>query len=108
HAEKTAQGIVSFLAAELSLRKKDNGQQAQKPNAGNQNGSLPGKKETYYPAYTGKKTTLAPALAGIGVNSSYSFRAKIAAANDIKGYIGTAAQNTRIYNLLVAGLLKRI
>ena len=108
HAEKTAQGIVSFLAAELSLRKKDAGQQAQKPSGGNQNSSLPGKKETYYPAYSGKKTTLAPALAGIGVNSSYAFRCRIAAANSIKGYIGTAAQNTHMYNLLVAGLLKKV
>ena len=110
HAEKTAQGIVSFLAVELSLRKNDDGQQGgdESNPSGDQSGSLPDKEETYYPAYTGKKTTLAPALAGIGVNSSYSFRAKIAAANDIKGYIGTAAQNTRIYNLLVAGLLKRV
>ena len=108
HAEKTAQGIVGFLAAELSLRKKDAGQQAQKPSGGNQNSSLPGKKETYYPAYSGKKTTLAPALAGIGVNSSYAFRCRIAAANSIKGYIGTAAQNTHMYNLLVAGLLKKV
>ena len=63
--------------------------------------------QPYYPAYTGGKATLAVALTSLGINSSYSFRAKIAAANGITLYIGTAAQNTRMYNLLVAGLLKR-
>lgn len=63
--------------------------------------------QPYYPAYTGKKATLAVALTSLGINSSYSFRAKIAAANGITLYIGTATQNTKMYNLLVAGLLKR-
>jgi N-acetylmuramoyl-L-alanine amidase len=64
--------------------------------------------QPYYPAYTGKKTTLAGALTSLGISSSYSFRVKIAKANGITGYLGTAAQNTRMYNLLVAGLLKRV
>lgn len=63
--------------------------------------------QTYYPAYTGKKTTLAAALTSLGINSTYSFRAKIAKANGISGYIGTATQNTHMYNLLVSGLLKK-
>lgn len=108
HAEKTAQGIMGFLETELSLKKKDAGQQAEKPSGGQNGGSLPHEKEVYYPAYVGKKTTLAPALASIGVNSSYVFRAKIAKANGISGYIGAAAQNTHMYNLLVAGLLKKV
>lgn len=64
--------------------------------------------QTYYPAYTGNKTTLAVALTSLGINNSYSFRAKIAKANSIGGYIGTATQNTHMYNLLVAGLLKKV
>lgn len=64
--------------------------------------------QPYYPAYTGAKTTLAVALTSLGINSSYAFRCKIAAVNDINGYIGTAPQNTHMYNLLVAGLLRRI
>ena len=60
-----------------------------------------------YPAYTGKKTTLAAALTSLGITSTYSYRKKIAAANGIKSYVGTAAQNTQMYNLLAAGLLKR-
>lgn len=62
----------------------------------------------YYPAYTGKKTTLSAALTSLGITSTYSYRKLIAAANDIAGYTGTAAQNTKMYNLLEAGLLKRV
>ncbi|MCM1057711.1 MAG: N-acetylmuramoyl-L-alanine amidase [Firmicutes bacterium] len=60
-----------------------------------------------YPAYVGKQTTLSAALTSLGINSSYVFRKEIAAANDITGYVGTASQNTMMYNLLAAGLLKR-
>ena len=61
----------------------------------------------YYPAYTGKNVTLTAALTSLGINSTYAFRKKIAAANNISGYRGTAAQNTQMYNLLKAGLLKK-
>lgn len=64
--------------------------------------------QEYYPAYTDAKTTLSAALKAVGVNSTYTFRKQIAAANNITGYRGTAAQNTQMYNLLVAGLLKRV
>lgn len=96
HARKTAQGILDFLVGELYLDKTGEGSHGG-PSVG----------AAYYPAYTGKKTTLAAALASLGISSSYAFRAKIAAANGIKGYLGTAAQNTQMYNLLVAGVLKK-
>lgn len=102
HAEKTAQGVVSFLVGELGLTKKKgagNGKsEATAPSVGT---------VTYYPAYTGKQTTLSAALTSLKINSTYAFRKKIAAANNIKGYCGTASQNTQMYNLLKAGLLKR-
>lgn len=62
----------------------------------------------YYPKYTGKNTSLTVALTSLGINSSYSFRKKIAAKNNISGYIGSATQNTKMYNLLKAGLLKKV
>ena len=61
----------------------------------------------YYPAYTGKTVTLSAALTSLGISSTYAFRKKIAAANGITGYIGSASQNTQMYNLLKAGLLKK-
>lgn len=147
HAEKTAQGIVDFLVAELGLDRTGDLAQDDKDllpyvtvNKGDTLTSI-GKKlgvawqdiaesnglaspytlyagqklripskasaQPYYLAYTGAKTTLAVALTSLGINSSYAFRAKIAAANNISLYVGTAAQNTHMYNLLVAGLLKK-
>lgn len=96
HAEKTARGVVAFLVEEFCLELK-------KP----QNVSAT-QSCLYYPAYTGGKTTLSVALKSLGIDHSYDFRKQIAAANDISNYRGTAAQNTKIYNLLVAGLLKRV
>lgn len=96
HAVKTAQGVVSFLVKELKLEpKKVSVSAPQKPT------------EAYYPAYKGAKTTLYNALVSLGVDGSYKHRKLIAKANGIIGYVGTATQNTRMYNLLVAGILKK-
>lgn len=64
----------------------------------------------YYPKCDKKYTTIYAALTSIGVNGSYSFREKIARANNIGGlngvaYVGSAQQNTQMLNLLKAGLL---
>lgn len=72
--------------------------------------NLPGtvkEESVYYPAYKGKKTTLSAALTSLGIESTYAFRKQIAKANNITLYTGTATQNTQMYNLLVAGLLKK-
>ena len=97
HAEKTANGLLIFLVEELSLKKKKGAGKAPQTAT-----------DVYYPRYTGKTTTLSIALTTLGINSKYSFRKKIASANSIKGYVGTASQNTQMYNLLKSGLLKRI
>ena len=61
----------------------------------------------YYskPNYSG--TSLVEALKSIGVDSSFTNREKIAAANGISDYAGTAAQNNTLLNLLMNGQLKR-
>lgn len=66
-----------------------------------------GASVSYYPKYTGSETSLVNALNAIGVDSSYSNRALIAAANGITNYSGTAAQNTELLNKLKAGTLIR-
>lgn len=96
------------LNSRISSEQMNNGQTGSSQTGSGQSGSVATQTELYYPAYTGPKTTLAAALASLGVDSSYAFRKKIAMANSIIGYMGTAAQNTQMYNLLVAGLLKRI
>ena len=61
----------------------------------------------YYKKYTGKSTSLVDALASIGVDSSFTNRKKIAKANSITNYSGTAAQNTKLLELLKNGKLKK-
>ena len=62
---------------------------------------------SYYPVpnYTG--TSLVGALNVIGVDSSFDNREKIAAANGITDYTGSADQNNKLFNLLMTGQLKR-
>lgn len=62
-------------------------------------------KVTYYKKYTGKSSSLVDALKSIGVNSSYSNRAKIAKLNGITLYAGLPSQNTKLLNLLKQGKL---
>lgn len=54
-------------------------------------------------SYSGK--SFVDALKNRGVNSSMSFRKKIAKENGIKNYTGTAKQNTKLLNLMKKGKL---
>lgn len=98
HARKTANGIVAFLVKELNLEAKA------VANKGTQSIVA---VSVYYPKYKGAKTTLYNAMKSLGIDPSYNNRKLIAKANGITAYIGSASQNTRMYNLLVAGLLKK-
>ena len=59
----------------------------------------------YYPPYLGKSSSIVDALASLGVNASKDNRTKIAAANGIQSYSGTAQENTYLLNLLKHGKL---
>lgn len=61
----------------------------------------------YYKKYTGKSTSIVDALKAIGVDSSFSYRRKIASANNIKLYIGSAKQNNTLLKMLKSGTLKK-
>jgi hypothetical protein len=63
---------------------------------------------SYYKKYTGKSDSIVDALAKVGeTDTSKTHRAKIAAANGITGYKGSAAQNTQMLVLLKNGKLKK-
>ena len=62
---------------------------------------------TYYPKCASKYTTISSALDSIKVDSSKAHRTKIAKANGIVGYMGSAEQNTRLLSLLKKGTLKK-
>ena len=74
-------------------------------NALYKNPTKPVVKVNYYPRYNGTTGSIVTALNSLNVGSSFNNRKKIAAANDIKLYVGTAAQNTRLLNLLKQGKL---
>ena len=62
---------------------------------------------SYYPRYTGKSTSLVTALQAVGVDSSYSNRAKIAKANGMTNYSGKSGENLLLLTQLKGGKLKK-
>ena len=94
HAENTAEGIASFLVTELGLSEKTNEVAVEEE-----------KTNIYFPKYNGAKTTLSDAMSKLQIDNSYAYRKKIAKANKIERYSGTAKQNIQMYNMLVAGIL---
>lgn len=52
--------------------------------------------------------SIVDALKGIGVDSSFSYRSKLAQINGITNYIGSAEQNTKMLKLLKNGTLKSL
>lgn len=61
--------------------------------------------KSFFKKCDSKHTSLVDALASSGAQSSYSYRKKIAGANGIKGYVGSAKQNTNLLSLLKKGKL---
>lgn len=62
-------------------------------------------KVNYYPRYFGSSGSIVTALNSLKIGSTFSNRKKIAKANDIKLYAGTAAQNIKMLDLLKKGKL---
>lgn len=62
-------------------------------------------KVNYFNKCNAKYTSIVDALKSLGFNSSFNYRKKIATANNIKLYVGTAKQNTQMLNLLKQGKL---
>lgn len=58
------------------------------------------------PNYVG--VSIVDALKGINIDSSYAYRSKLAIANNISNYQGTAEQNTYMLNLLKNGKLIKV
>jgi hypothetical protein len=61
---------------------------------------------SYYKKYTGTSSSIVDALTAVGeTDTSKTHRTKIATANGISGYSGTAAENTKLLTLLKKGKL---
>ena len=61
----------------------------------------------FFPAAGADTPSLADALASLGADSSFAYRAEIAIANGYRDYAGTAGQNTALLYLLRRGRLRR-
>lgn len=59
----------------------------------------------YFPQYKGTTDSIVTALGSLGFDYSKSYRKKIADANGITNYSGTASQNTKMLVLLKQGFL---
>lgn len=59
----------------------------------------------YFPACAQSCATITEGLANVGEDTSYAYRKRIAAANNIENYSGTADQNNQMLALLKAGRL---
>lgn len=65
--------------------------------------------KTYYPAYKGKSESITLGLQAVGEkDTSLAHRKKIANANSISNYKGTASQNLTMVKLLKAGRLIKV
>ena len=71
-------------------------------------GEKPKTDSTYYPKYTGKSDSIVDALVSLKVNASKENRRKIAAANGIPDYTGSAKENLFLLALLKEGYLIRV
>jgi len=60
---------------------------------------------SYFKKYTGNSVSIVTALKSIGATNTFAYRSKIAKANNIKLYVGTAKQNTQMLSLLKQGKL---
>jgi len=94
YAKAVAEGLIEFC----NLKKKTQPKTETKKTTTTKN-------TKYYKKYTGKSTSIVDALKDVGVASTFKNRRKIAKANDIKLYVGTSKQNTKMLNLLKKGKL---
>ncbi|MBR2867870.1 MAG: phage holin family protein [Clostridia bacterium] len=62
-------------------------------------------KAIYFPKYTGDSISFSDALKEIGAKNRFDYRRKIAVANNIKAYMGTAQQNIKLFSMLKQGKL---
>ena len=94
YAKAVAEGLIEFLG----LKKKTTIKVPTKPTT-----TKP--KIDYYKRYFGTSTSLVDALKSLKIGATFTNRKKIAKANGVKLYVGTAAQNNRLLNLLKKGKL---
>lgn len=103
NADKCAKAIVEAVTGKtVPSGSPGSASSSSKPSSGS---SASGEGISYYKAFS--STSIVDGLKSIGVDSSMGNRKKIAAANGISNYVGTAEQNTRLLSLAKQGKLKK-
>lgn len=64
-------------------------------------------RETYFPVFKSSSYSIVDCLKSIGVDSSYSYRQRIASKNGVANYRGTAPQNDKLVSLGKKGKLMK-
>lgn len=88
------------VAAAMGKTTSSGSTSSSKPSTGSSTSST-----SYYKAFN--STSIVDGLKSIGVDSSFANRKKIAAANGISNYEGTASQNSKLCSLAKQGKLKK-
>ena len=102
YAKAVAEGLIDFL----DLKKKTTTKTTTtKTTATKTTTTKTATKTNYYPAF--KSNSIVDGLKGIGANSSFANRKKIAKANGISLYVGSTSQNTKLLSLAKSGKLKK-
>lgn len=63
--------------------------------------------ETYFPVFKSSSCSIVDCLKSIGVDSSYSYRQRIASKNGVENYRGSASQNDKLVSLGKKGKLMK-
>lgn len=106
--DKVLAGLTRRRKAEKALFDKAVTSSNVKPASTQTNVSPNVSRETFYKKYVGTSSSLTVALKAVGIDSSFSNRKKIANANGISTYSGTASQNTQLLLLLKQGKLRKV
>lgn len=101
--KKCGEAIAKAVAEVRGLKKKTSTTSKTSDSTSTKKAATVTKK--YFKKYSGKSTSIVDALNSIGASTTFTYRKKIASANGIKAYIGTATQNTKLLNLLKQGKL---
>lgn len=101
-----ANGISNYSGtASQNTKLLDLAKQGKLKKAGSSSSSSSSSSVSYYKKFS--STSIVDGLKSIGVDSSFSNRAKIAKANGISNYEGTASQNSKLCELAKNGKLKK-
>ena len=107
NSTKCAMAIASALGCKTNVAQpvKQQTNVSRHPSVSNQASSGRLGDETYFPLFKTNSCSIVDGLKSIGVDSSFAYRQRIAVANNVANYKGTAPQNDKLVSLGKKGKL---